>query len=361
MNYETTLSLLDTEISITSPAYFIADIAANHDGELERAKDLIYKAKEAGADAAKFQHFKAEKIVSARGFSSLGENLGHQKSWQDSVFSVYKKYECPRHWTQTLVETCKDAGIHFMTSPYDLEAVELLDDVLPAYKIGSGDITWLETLRQIAKKGKPVFLATGASDMFEVEQAVETILAHNRQLVLMQCNTNYTGDRDNFRFVNLNVLNSFALKWPQMLLGLSDHTTGHAAVLGAITMGARVIEKHFTDDNSRSGPDHSFALNPVSWKEMVDRSRELEMALGDGIKRIEGNEQQTVVLQRRCLRLKGDMRAGTRLTENDVEALRPAPVGSVPPYNLGEIVGKTLSVDKKQGDELYSADFQQGE
>jgi N-acetylneuraminate synthase len=358
MNYETSLSLLDSSISITSPTYFIADIAANHDGDLERAKDLIYKAKEAGADAAKFQHFIAEKIVSDRGFSALGSNLGHQKSWRGSVFSIYKKYECPRQWTQTLVDTCKDAGIHFMTAPYDLEAIELLDEVLPAYKIGSGDITWLEALRKIASKGKPVFLATGASEMFEVEQAVEAILGYNRQIVLMQCNTNYSGNRDNFRFVNLNVLKTFASKWPQMPLGLSDHTPGHAAVLGAIAMGARVVEKHFTDDNNRIGPDHSFALNPVTWREMVDRSRELEMALGDGIKRVEDNEQQTVVLQRRCLRLKTDTSAGTRLTKNDVEALRPAPAGSLSPYKLNDVIGKTLSVNKKQGEELYPADFQ---
>ena len=245
-----------------------------------------------------------------------------------------------------------------MTSPYDLEAVEMLDSVLPAYKIGSGDITWLDTLREISLKGKPVFLATGASDMADVERAVSTMLPFNRQIVLMQCNTNYTGDSENFKYVNLNVLKAFALKWPQMLLGLSDHTPGHSAVLGAIVLGARVIEKHFTDDNSRIGPDHSFSLNPVAWREMVDCSRELEMALGDGVKRVEANEQETVVLQRRCLRLKEDKISGSLLSLEDLEALRPAPVGSLPPYKLSEVVGKALIVDKQRGDEVYPSDVQ---
>src|SRR5438034_359237 len=146
------------------------------------------------------------------------------------------------------------ADIEFMTTPYDIEAVRMFANIVPAYKIGSGDITFHSLLREIARQGKPVLLATGAATMEEVEEAANVILIENPALCLMQCNTNYTGSLENFGFVNLEVLHSFAARWPGMPLGFSDHTPGHSAVLGAVAFGARVVEKHFTDDNSRVGP-----------------------------------------------------------------------------------------------------------
>ncbi len=153
-------------------------------------------------------------------------------------------------------------GIDYFSSPYDFDAIDLLDSFVPAYKIGSGEITWLEAMERIAKKGKPVILASGASDIGEVQRAVHCILRHNPQLVLMQCNTNYTASLENFNHIHLRVLQTYRLMFPDLVLGLSDHTPGHATVLGAVALGARVVEKHFTDDNNRVGPDHKFALNP---------------------------------------------------------------------------------------------------
>ena len=165
---------------------------------------------------------------------------------------------------------------------------------VPAYKIGSGDIDWLEMLEHMARKGKPVILATGASDHRRGAARVHTILAINPQLVLMQCNTNYTASLENFDHIHLNVLKTYAAMFPEVILGLSDHTHGHATVLGAVALGARVIEKHFTDDNSREGPDHNFAMNPRTWAEMVEHTRQLERALGSADKFVAGNEQDTV-------------------------------------------------------------------
>jgi N-acetylneuraminate synthase len=357
MNYDSIVFINGREIAADRPVYFIADIASNHDGNLERAKNLIRLAKDAGADAVKFQHFKANKIVSDYGFRNLGMQISHQSSWKKSVFEIYKQYECNREWSEELALTAKEAGIDFMTTPYDEEAITLLDHFIPAYKIGSGDITWTDFIETIAKKGKPVILATGASVMEDVIRAVQAIIRHNRQIILLQCNTNYTGSTDNFRYSNLKVLQSFAITFPDMLLGLSDHTPSHSAVLGAIALGARVIEKHFTDDNNREGPDHSFSMNPITWREMIQRSRELELALGDGIKRIEQNELDTVVIQRRCLRVVRDMQTGDRIVLNDVEALRPAPKSSLPPYRLNDILGKILTVPKRAGDALYMSDL----
>ena len=173
----------------------------------------------------------------------------------------------------------------------------------------------------------------------------------------MQCNTNYTGNIENMKYVNLNVLKMYAVIYPDMLLGLSDHTPGHATVLGAITLGARAVEKHFTSDTRREGPDHAFSMDPVTWRDMVDRARELESAMGTGIKRVEENEQETVVLQQRCLRLTRDIKAGEQIGESDVEALRPAPRGAYRPFEKNIVLGRVLSCDMEQGQELYPKDL----
>jgi sialic acid synthase SpsE len=358
MQAESVVRIGARRITTDAPSYFIADIAANHDGCLQRAMDLIWQAREAGADCAKFQHFKAEKIVSDRGFRALGGRQSHQATWAKPVFDVYRQYELNREWNTALAATARKAGIDFMTTPYDDEAVESVDELVPAWKIGSGDITWTSFITRVACTGKPVLLATGASCLADVDRAVEAVLAVNSQLVLMQCNTNYTGSLENFRFINLRVLRTFADRYPGVPLGLSDHSPGHAAVLGAIVLGARAIEKHFTDDNSREGPDHSFAMNPRSWKEMVERSRELEAALGDGVKRVEDNEIETAVLQQRCLRAARALPAGHQLTEADLEVLRPAPPGALRPWQQSLALGHRLCEPLQAGDALLARHLQ---
>ncbi len=359
MKYANKIFINQREISINSPTYFIADVASNHDGKLERAKDLIKLAKDAGADAVKFQHFLASKIVSDFGFKNLKTVASHQSGWDKSVYEIYQEYECNRDWTEQLCEVAKAHDIEFMTTPYDYEILDAIDKYVPAYKIGSGDITWIDFIKKVAQKNKPIIIATGASDMLDVERAVDAILEENPQIVLMQCNTNYTGSIENFKYVNLNVLKSFAIKYPDMILGLSDHTPGHSAVLGAVAFGARVVEKHFTDDNSRRGPDHAFSMDPQAWRNMVTATQELEYALGDGIKRIEKNEENTAIVQRRCLRLKHDLEKNSIIKESDLEALRPAPIGAFEPYNLQYLVGKKLLVSKKSGDTIYHKDIEE--
>jgi len=339
------------------PTLFIADVASNHDADLGRAKELIHLAHEAGADAVKFQHFLAKDIVSDYGFKQLSGQLSHQAGWKKSVYEVYEHYELDRDWNDDLAATAADVGIPFMTTPYDVAAVEQVADRVPAFKVGSGDITWTAFLEVIASQGKPVLIATGAATMDDVERAMAAVQKHTDDICLMQCNTNYTGDPDNFRYVNLAVLRTFAERWPGVVLGLSDHTSGHAAVLGAVTLGARVVEKHFTDDNDRDGPDHAFSLNPVTWREMVDRTRELELAFGDGVKRIEPNEADTVVVQRRCIRLTRDVDAGETLSAADLEVLRPAPAGALAPYELDATIGRKLAVSKPAGAALEAGDL----
>ena len=339
------------------PTYFIADIAANHDGSLERAKNLIRLARQAGADAAKFQNFSAPKIVSDYGFRTLGGQVSHQSAWKKSVVEVYAGASIPFEWSVELKATCDEVGIDYFSSPYDFDATDWLDPFVPAYKIGSGEITWPEALERIARKGKPVLLACGASDMGEVQQAVHLIRSINPELVLMQCNTNYTGSPKNYDHIHLRVLNTFRSMFPELILGLSDHTHGHAAVLGAVALGARVIEKHFTDDNHREGPDHAFAMDPASWEAMVVTTRQLERALGGGDKFICENEQETAVVQRRCLRAAREIRVGEVITREMLEVLRPATPGAMAPYELDQVIGKRAAVDLNAGQELRWTQF----
>jgi N-acetylneuraminate synthase len=339
------------------PTYFIADIAANHDGDLSRAKDLIYLAAEKGANAAKFQHFKADTIVSDYGFSNLKNEKSHQKKWKKSVFEVYKDASVNLEWTIELKETCEKAGIAFFTSPYSNELLEHIDPYVDAHKIGSGDITWIDLVDKISRKNKPVILATGASNIQDVTRSVETVLSSNAELCLMQCNTNYTGSLENFKYIHLNVLKLYKELFPQTILGLSDHTPGHATVLGSVALGARVIEKHLTDNNHREGPDHAFSMNGDSWHQMVLRTRELEYALGGKIKKVEDNEIDSIVVQRRSIRTSKDLVNNSVLKNEDLVSLRPCPNDALPPYELSKLIGKTINRDILKGDNVKWTDI----
>ena len=351
------INIAGKRIGPQHPTYFIADIAANHDGDLGRAKELIHLCAEAGADAAKFQHFQAETIVSDKGFKSLGGAQSHQAKWAKSVFQVYQEAAVDPGWTPSLKAACDEAGITFFTSPYALDLVDAVDPFVPAYKIGSGDITWLEIIRHIAGKGKPYIIASGASTFDDVQRAVDAALEINPRLALLQCNTNYTASLENFRYIQLNVLRTYKEMYPGMVLGLSDHTPGHATVLGAVALGARIIEKHFTDDTTRTGPDHAFSMDPKSWREMVDRTRELERSLGTGVKRVEANEKETVVLQRRAIRLKSDLPDSATLMREHLAVLRPCPEGALPAWRIGDVLGRQLKRPMKAGEHLQWSDI----
>ena len=345
------------KIGGNNPIYFIADIAANHDGDLDRAKDLIYLAADAGAQAAKFQHFQAETIVSDYGFKALGAKQSHQSSWKKTVYEVYKDASVSLDWTETLVETCKKAGITFFSTPYSIEVIEHLDKYVPAYKIGSGDITWHEIIKAVAAKNKPYMIACGASTMNEVIEAVKIGTTLNQNLCLMQCNTNYTASLENLKYINLRVLNTFKNLFPGVILGLSDHTPGDTTVLGAVALGASVVEKHFTDDQSRNGPDHKFSMNPTSWRAMVERTSEVHAALGVDIKKIEENEIETAILQRRSLRTKYKLDPGHVIAPEDLIALRPCPPDAINPYQIDQIIGRKLRENKEMGDYIKAIDL----
>ena len=343
---------LGTKIIDDNSLYFIADIGANHNGSLQKAIELIHLAKESGADAAKFQNFQANKIVSKAGFDNMKGKLSHQSKWKKSVFEVYEDASISKDWTRILKKECDKVGIDYFTSAYDFESVDLVDPYVDLYKIGSGDITWLEIIDYILNKNKPVLIATGASTNEDVLRVMNMAMKKTKDIVLMQCNTNYTGSKENYNFCNLNVLKQFSIDYPNTVLGLSDHTAGHATTLGAIALGARVIEKHFTDDNDQEGPDHGFAMNPQTWRNMVNRSYELLVSLGDGIKIVEKNEEQSRLVQRRCLRVNNNLKKGHILLESDLISLRPISEEGFEPFEKTNLIGKELLMDIDAGEHL---------
>jgi sialic acid synthase SpsE len=340
----------------SNPTYFIADIAANWDESLDRAKDLIYLAAEAGANAAKFQNFKADTIISAASFNNMDSKLSHQSSWSDSVYDVYDKASLPLEWTKQLKETCDDAGIDYFTTPYSIDAVHQLRDYVSAWKMGSGDITWHDHINEMAKLDLPLFIATGASNINEVQMAMDVALKHTKKICLMQCNTNYTASLENFKYICLNVLKDYKKRYPNIVLGLSDHTPGHATVLGSVALGARAIEKHFTDDTSRTGPDHKFSMDPNTWKDMVDRTRELEFALGNEEKRVMENEQESAIVQRRSIHVINKINKGEKISEDNLIMLRPELPDSFPPYMKDSLIGKVALNDIEPNTHIKTSD-----
>ena len=187
-------------------------------------------------------------------------------------------------------------------------------------------------------------IACGASNLKEIKTTIQRILKSKTNVVLMQCNTNYTNLEDNFKYLNLNVLKNFKkiFQTKKVILGLSDHTPGHSSVLGAVALGARVIEKHFTDNNNLSGPDHKFSMNPKTWSDMIKETRRLELSLGDGLKKVEKNEKSTYLVQRRCLRAKKIIKKGTILKKEMIIPLRPNDPHAIQPEDLFKSLGKKL-------------------
>ncbi|HII16630.1 TPA: flagellar biosynthesis protein FlgA [Candidatus Woesearchaeota archaeon] len=328
------------------PFYTVAEIGSNFDGSYERAKKLIYLAKKAGADAVKFQCFTPDKIVSREGFEGL--KMGFQAKWSKPVFEVYKDAEFPREWNKGLFDYCKQIGITYFSTPYDYEAADLLDSLgIPAFKIGSGDITWLDFLSYVAKKGKPVILGTGASTMQEIREAVHAIKSSgNEQLILLQCVTNYPASFD-----DANIRAMVKLKEAFTVpVGYSDHTPGDIVALGTLALGGCMIEKHFTDDKNRHGPDHPFAMDFSDFKKMVDDVRLLEKALGTEKKELYNEEKETVILQRRCVRAAKDIAVGIKISQDMLTVLRPAPEGSLPPKLAEHLVGRKSAIFLKKGE-----------
>jgi pseudaminic acid synthase len=318
--------------------YIVAEIGSNHDNDLGRAKNLIQLAKECGADAAKFQSFTPQDLISKKGFD---RKSSFQSKWKRSVWDTYVSAEMPRHWHYELADFSKSQGLDFFTSPWDEEALDLLVKIdAPVIKIGSGDIDNYDLIFKAGATGKPIILGTGASDLAEVETAVNTIRsAGNNNIVLMHCVVNYPSDINQS---NIRVLPAMETAF-DLSVGYSDHSPGDLVAVCSVSLGAVVIEKHFTDDKAREGPDHPHSMNPREFAEMASKIRALTKALGNGVKSIVSDEQETKVLQRRSIFAIKQIKKDEKITKDNIRLLRPA-IG-IPPKYIDVVLGRTARHD----------------
>ena len=345
--FSKTFKVGDRLVGEGQPALVIADLGGNFDGSIEKAKKLAKSVKDSGGDVVKIQSFLADKIVSGKGFASM-KLKGVHGSWGKPVEEIFKSAEFPREWHKEFFDYCKKIGILATSSPYDYEAVDIMDEAgVPFYKVGSGDITWLEMIEYIAKKGKPVVLATGAATLSEIDEAVRVIESTgNKDLALLQCITNYPSKIES---ANIRVMDTYREAF-EVMIGYSDHTPGDTVVLGAIARGAKVIEKHFTDNKKNAGPDHPHSMEPDDFAKMMVHIRDMEKALGSSRKEVVAEESETVVVQRRGLYASAAIKKGEKIGERIIE-LRPA-LGIYPKYKK-QVAGLHAKKDIGVGEAIY--------
>ncbi len=327
------------------PCFIIAEAGINHNGEITLAKQLIDEAKKAGADAVKFQTFKSEGVMtaSAEMASYQKKNLGKTQSQIEMV----RKYEFEYETFKELKKYCDDRGIIFLSTPHSYDAIDFLDPLVPAYKIGSGDITNLPAIEEIGKKGKPVLISAGMATLEEIQDAIETVRnVGNEQIVLLQCVTNYPAD---LKDQNLRTIKTMRDEY-DVLTGFSDHTVGTLAAIIAVSLGACILEKHFTLSRDLPGPDHKASMEPQELKELVELVRDADIALGDGLKKPTKTETDIAAVARKSLVASINISKGTIITKDMIDIKRPGT--GMKPSRLKDVIGKRARENIRRDDVL---------
>ncbi len=328
----------------------IAEAGVNHNGSIEIARQMVYAAKEAGADYIKFQTAIPELVISsiAPKAEYQATNTGDDAQ---SQLEMCKAIHLPLSDYASLKQLCQQVGIGFMSTPFDLVSIDLLADLgQDFFKIPSGEITNLPYLRKVAEKGIPVILSTGMSTTEEIHDAIEILIGNSpkypsssrltlNDITLLHCNTEYPTP---FCDVNLNAMlsmhNEFGVK-----IGYSDHTTGIEVPVAAAALGASVIEKHFTLDKTLPGPDHIASLNPSELSSMVKAIRNIEIALGNGIKAVSNSEKKNIDIARKSIVASRDIKKGEILTPNNITTKRPG--NGISPMKWDSVIGTTAIRD----------------
>ena len=337
------IKIEDKLIGEGEPCFIVAEVGVNHNGSVELAKKLIDVAKDAGADAVKFQTFKAENVV-----VKDAEKAEYQKvtAKEELQYEMLKKLELSDDDFKDLADYARKKDIIFLSSPFDKESTDLLYELdVPAFKVASGEITNFPLIRHIAKKGKPIILSTGMATLGEIEEALKIIRSEGvKDVILLHCVSNYPARIED---VNLRAMETLkqAFKIP---VGFSDHTLGITASIIAVALGACLIEKHFTLDRNLPGPDHKASLEPNELREMVKSIRDVEKALGDGVKRPTKEEEEIKKIVRRSIVAKVNIPKGTIIAEDMLDVKRPG-TGIEPKYIVG-IIGKRAKINIKKDD-----------
>ena len=324
----------------------IAEAGVNHNGSIEMAKQLIDAAAVAGVDYVKFQTFKAEKLVTK---DAKQAEYQQRNAADSSQYTMLKKLELTPRQHEELIIYCKQKGVRFLSTAFDLESIEYLHSLsLGVWKIPSGEITNYPYLKKIAQYGEPIIMSTGMCSMDDVEQAINVLLKNGltkEQITLLHCNTEYpTPMQDVNLKAMLQLRDKFGVK-----VGYSDHTKGIEVPIAAVALGAEVIEKHFTLDRNLPGPDHKASLESNELKAMVDAIRNIEQALGDGQKHVSASEGKNIAIARKSIVAAKDIKRGELLTEENLTTKRPG--SGISPMRWEELIGTKAIRDFKE-DEL---------
>lgn len=342
--FNKSFQIADRWVGGTAPCFIIAEIGSNHNGDIENAYRLIETAKNAGADAVKFQSFRADTLYSR--YTPPRKNPDGTEG--RLPYELLKENEMPYEWHKKLKNFCDDQKIIFMSSPFDFEAIESLESVnAQVYKIASSEIGDPRLLKRIAKTQKPTILSTGKATIEEIERAVLWMESENcQELCLLHCVASYPAD---YAAMNLRAIPTLENKF-DCIVGLSDHNTENLTAVAAVALGAKVVEKHITLSREMEGPDHHFALEPSGLYELVDWIRKTELSMGSGEKLPHASEQQGRRLGNRSLHIRKDLQIGDRITEEDIIIKRPA-LG-IEPFKLNQVIGKALKKEIKEDEWL---------
>jgi N-acetylneuraminate synthase len=330
------IKLIDREISHNQPCYIIAEAGVNHNGSLNMARELIDVAVEAGADAVKFQTFKTEEIILRHAPKAAYHKETTGDDSEQSWFDLLKSQELDKSMHESLIKHCRDSGIHFLSTPYDVSSVDLLDELnVPLYKIASTDLNNLPLIRYIASKGRPIILSTAMSELEEVRASVEVIRAEGvDNLIVLQCTGSYPAP--------LNQANIRAMRQISdscdVAVGFSDHVPGYNAAITSISLGACVYEKHFTLDRSLPGPDHRASLEPSELKELVQFIRDTESMLGDGLKQVMPCEIENRLKLRKFIVAKEMIQKDELFSDNNLTTKRTGGIG-LDPVEWDRLIG----------------------
>jgi len=338
---------------IGKKVFIIAEAGVNHNGNINLAYKLVDVAKEAEVDAIKFQTFKTEKVISK--YADMASYQKNNLSTKESQYEMVKKLELSYKEFKKLKKHCDEIKIMFLSTPDEEYSLDFLVDELdmPFVKIGYGEVTNLPYLRKIAAKNKPIIMSTGMAELGEVEEAINTIREVNSKanISLLHCTTNYPTP---YEEVNLKAMQTLAVAF-KLPVGYSDHTLGIEVPVTAVAMGAKIIEKHFTLDKKLPGPDHKASLEPSELKEMVKAIRNIETALGDGIKKPNKSEIEIMKVARRSLIATRDIRAGEIIKESDIAIKRPG-TGILPKFKE-IVIGMKLINDIRQDEPFRWENF----
>lgn len=341
------------EIKESSEVFIIAEAGVNHNGRLDLALRLIDVAADAGADAVKFQTFKAEDVVTDRGemASYQQKNLGKKMSQREMLGSL----ELPEEFYNPLMERCEERGVLFMSTPHGgKRSVDFLESIgIKAYKIGSGDLTNYILLDKVAKTGKPIILSSGMTTMEEVKNVIEFVRSRgNNQIAMLHCTTNYPCPPEE---VNLLAMKTM-MEQLDIPVGFSDHTQGNRVAIMAATLGMAIYECHFTLDKTLPGPDHVASCEPDELKSKIEAIRVAPIILGSAEKVPNISEVESMIKPvRRSIVAANDLEEGHVITEEDLEAKRPG--NGVSPIQYEKFLGKRLKVALKKDQKIQQADI----